>query len=253
MSETMYREFLKVLAVTPQTGQIMPYEWKNLPDPLGALWMPYSQMLDEFSRELANIVNDFTRYLHQLHAWAVVVTPMSDEENLEATHSFVDVLATTAVNLPYVIRSRFIFATAQLCHQANMTHEMAAWKDDLPLDSKIYMADADRSGASWRKYKQLKICIEAIGGQSFREATYDFRNAYNHRFSPRFVVGMTSLVTRRVSTRSDQVTYSFGGLPALNLSAVAALLSKERDRCYKAFHAFQGLVHEHEAAIAAFK
>lgn len=249
----MYREFLEILAVTPQTGQIMPYEWGNLPDPLGALWMPYSQMLDEFSRELANIVNDFTRYVHQLHAWAVVVTPMSEKQQLEATHDFIDVLATTAVNLPYIVRSRFIFATAHLCHQANMSHDVEAWKDDLPLDSQIYMADADRSGAGWRKYKRLKLCIEAIGGQSYREATNDFRNAYNHRFSPRFVVGMTNLVTRRVNKTSGQVTYGFGGLPALNLSAVASLLVQERDRCYEAFQAFQDLVREHEAAIAAFR
>lgn len=210
-------------------------------------------MLDEFARELANVINDLTRYTHQLEAWAATVEPLSAEEKLDATHQFIDVLATTAVNLPYVIRSRFIFATAHLCHQANITKNPITWIDDLPLDGEIYFDTADRAGAGWRKYNPLKRGLENIAGKSYREATHDFRNAYNHRFSPRFVVGITRLVSRRKHNTSGQAAYEFGGMPALELTTVAALLVQQRDHSYAAFEAFQKLAHEHERAIFAFR
>ena len=69
---------------------------------------------------------------------------MDDNEKMAVTHEFIDVLATNAVNLPYVIKSRFAFATAHLCHQANMTRDFASWQDDLPLDVEI---DLNTSGS----------------------------------------------------------------------------------------------------------
>lgn len=249
---SLYETFRATLDATPNTGRFMPYNWSGLPDRLSAVWMAYSQMLNEFARELANIINDFTHYVHQLQAWSEVMAPMTDEEKQEATHEFVDVVATVAVNLPYVIRSRFIFATAHLCHQANMTRDFDNWNDDLPLDSDIYFDAADKHGAGWRRYNLLKRRLEAINGRAFQAATHDFRHLYNHRFSPRFAVGITNFVTRIVDKRNGQVAYAFGGMPPLEMSVVADLLAKERDDCYRAFEAFQGLVREHETAIASF-
>lgn len=214
--------------------------------------MPYSEMLNEFSRELSNAINGLTRNVQYLQAWNSVIAPLSDEKKVEATFEFVDVLGTVSLNLPHVIFSRFIFATAHLSHQANRAKEHKSWKDDLSLDNEIYMADADRAGSGWQKYNRLKRRMEAIAGRQYRADTQDFRNAYNHRFSPRFVVGMTNLVSRRVAQDTGHVSYGFGGVPPLDLGVVADLLVKERDRCYLALEAFQNLVREQEAAIISF-
>jgi len=247
----LYQKFRQAFEATPNSGRVMQYRWSILPNSLDGIWLPYSLMLDEFARELANVINAFTCYVHQLHAWSTVLAPMSVEEKQEAMREFVDVLATVAVNLPYIIRSRFIFATAHLCHQANRTR--GAWEDDLPLDKEIYFDTADRYGAGWSRYSRLKQRLEAVNSRAYQKATHDFRHTYNHRFSLRFAVGMTHSVTRTADEKTGQITYAIGGLPPLEMSVVADLLVQERDRCYLAFEAFQQLVHEHEEAITNFR
>jgi hypothetical protein len=65
------------------------------------------------------------------------------------------------------------------------------------------------------------------------------------------VLGMSRIVTRVVDGATQQVTYVFRGIEPLNLGDMASLLTAERDCCYAAFEAFQSLVAEHEAVIAA--
>lgn len=228
---------------------MMPYRWGGLPQRISAVWMPYDMMFDEFARELANSINDLTHHVHRLRAWSAVVAPLSERRRLDATHEFVDMLGTVALNLPYAIRSRFIFAAAHLCHQANLARVEDAWVDDLPLDSDIYLDVAQRYGSDWKKFNPLKRRLEGISARDYQRQTHDFRHAYNHRFSPRFVVGETQFVTRRANPATGRVSYAVGALPPLGLERMAALLAGERDRCYLAFDAFVQLVREHEAAI----
>jgi hypothetical protein len=251
MSIALYRAFRQTLKVTPFSGRYMPYDWANLPNPISAQWMAYSLMLDEFARELANSINAFTNDVHRLRAWADLLEPMSAKRQHVATHEFVDPLATNALNLPYVVKGRFAFAAAHLCHQANMLKQGTSWVDDLPLDCDIYPHVGDRYGKLWPSYKPLKKALDAIGAGAFRDGTGDFRNAYNHRFSPRFVIGMTQMVTRIVNKETGQVGYGFGGREALDLSATVVLLEAEQEHFYTAFACFQNLVREHEAAIRA--
>ncbi|MCS3926123.1 hypothetical protein M2175_001154 [Bradyrhizobium elkanii] len=249
MGIALYRQYRQTLKLTPFTGRYMPYNWSNLPNPLDAQWMAYSWMLDEFARELANTVNGFTNDVHSLTAWSSVVQPLTQKRQLEATREFIDKLATSAVNLPYVVKGRFAFAAAHLCHQANMLKFPATWSDDLPLDGEIYPHVADSYGKSWKSYRHLKHALDAIGGRAFRDGTGDFRNAYNHRFSPRFVVGMTQLVARTINSSTGQVRYGFGGRDPLELAKIVSLLEQEQVRFYMAFERFQELVREHEQAI----
>lgn len=229
----------------------MPYRCEALPDPLSALWMPYAEMYEEFGRELANAINAFSNQVHSLAAWAALTAVVTDKRKMVVAHEFVDTLATNALNAPYMLRSRFIFATAHLSHQANRSQD-STWIDDLPLDDNIYMAVADRYGARWRRYNALKLRLEAVAGRDFRTATHDFRNAYNHRFSPRFVLGITQFVTRHLDPASREVSYGFGGTPALELPHVVTVLTRKRDLVYRAFDAFQFLVQEQADAIKAF-
>ena len=249
MTRALYEQYLTALEATPPIGRFAPYGWSPLPDRLGAQWMAYDQMLSEFSRELANIINDLTHHVRRLEAWASVTTRLSNEDKLEATREFIDPLAIVAVGMPYAIRGRFAFATAHLCHQANQARQVVSWLDDLDLDHSIDMSTAEARGHGWKAFGRLKLRLEKINGAAFKRATHDFRHAYNHRFSPRFVIGLSQIVTRRVDRRSNAVGYAFGGIEPLQLSAVSTLLAKERDHCHAAFEAFQALVAEHAKAI----
>lgn len=246
----LYRQYREALDATVHGAQPVVYNWGNLPNPLSGVWLPYSEMFNEFSREIANSLNTLNDYSLRLKAWNTVIAPLNEQEKLGAVHEFIDPIATIGLNLPYVIRSRFIFAAAHLSHQANRSREDASWRDDFPLDSEVYFEAADKFGAPWRAYPAFKRCIEKFGNKKYQTATRDFRNAYNHRFSPRFVIGITQFVTREVDADAKSIRYSFGGVPALNLDLIAGLLDEQYQRGTEAFSAFQALVREHEASIA---
>jgi hypothetical protein len=142
LSVEIYRQFRRVRKRQRFDGRFMPYNWGGLPDPLSALWMPYSLMFQEFSRELANEINGFTNHVNDIRAWASVVEPLTDLQKMKLGREFIDSLGVHVLSSPYAIRSRYIFATAHLCHQANRTRDQD-WSDDLPMDEDIYMAEAD--------------------------------------------------------------------------------------------------------------
>lgn len=249
MTIETYRRYRRILNNTPFKGKYAPYDWGDLPPTLHINWLPYSQMFDEFSRELANALNALANYTHQLAAWRDMLSLLDRQQQLDSAVNFIDPVATVALNLPYVIRSRFIFASAHLCHQANYALQGAIWKDDFPLDGDVWFAAADKYGKAWKHYSNFKTRLEKIGAKDYQMDTHDFRNAYNHRFSPRIVLGISNIVTRRVNKATGTVSYGFGETPALTLPHIVDLLEAQCQRAHAAFESFQQLVREHEAAI----
>lgn len=246
----LYQSYLLARKARPIAGRFMPYGWLALPDPLDGQWLPYSQMSGEFARELANTVNDLTNAVHRIDAWNDVMKSLSDDDKMEAIHEFVGVLGIAALGLPYVIKSRFAYAAAHLCHQANRAKTPGSWVDEFPAARAIYLNDADEFGRHWSSFRRFKRRVEVIGGSRFRDATGDFRNAYNHRFPRRLVMGITGMVTRHIDPATGRSFYGLGGSAPLGLAEVVELLTAERDCAYAAFDAYQALIKEHEAAIS---
>ncbi|HEY4201539.1 MAG TPA: integrase [Devosiaceae bacterium] len=248
----LYAKYRIELDSTAIGGKWMPYRWWQLPNPLSARWMAYAEMLQEFSSELANIINDLTHNVHRLRAWGKTVSPLSNDEKLAATHEFINNLGTVALGQPYAIKSRFAYAAAHLCHQANRTKEPGTWKDEFPQKETLYLNEIEPFCRGWGTYRSFKLKVEPIAGKTFKESSDDFRNAYNHRFSSRFVLGVTSIASR-FKNEEGGIGYAFGGNPPLALADIADLLEKERDLCYLAFEAFQELVGEQTVAIGQFE
>lgn len=248
----LYTDYRIARDNSPVGGRFMPYRWWTLPDPMSGFWIPYEGMLGDYATELANIINDLTHNVHRLRAWARVVAGLGDEEKLAASHEFIDMLGTVALGQPYAIKSRFAFAAGHLCNQANLARGIAGWKDMFPAKRALYLNDIEPMCAPWRRFRAFKRRVEKIAGTAFKDTTEDFRNAYNHRFSARFVIGITGTVTREIS-EDGGVRYSIGGTEPLDLDGVADLLAIERDHCYAAFETFQALVEEHTVAIVQFE
>lgn len=243
-----YKDYRHALDATPVGGEFMRYNWWALPNPLNAVWMAYSQMLGEYATELANIINDLTNNVHRLRAWDTVLASLDVPDKHEVSHEFIDTLGTVALGQPYAIKSRFAFAVGHLSHQANQAADGQDWKDDFP-DKNLYLNDIEPYASQWKKYRAFKLKLEPLAGKKFKQACDDFRNAYNHGFSSRFVVGMTATVKREVI--DNKVLYAFGGTDPLTVAEVADLLAIERDLCYRAFEAFQALIGEQISAINA--
>ena len=243
-----YAAYRAALDASQVGGEFMPYRWWKLPSSLSAAWMAYSQMLQEYATELANIINDLTNHIHRLRAWDSVLGNLSDEDKHDSSHEFIDTLGTVALGQPYAIKSRFAVAVGHLSHQANRAADGPDWKDDFP-DKNLYLNDIEPYASQWKKYRAFKLKLEPLAGKKFKKASDDFRNRYNHGFSSRFVVGITATVTREVV--GDRVRYAFGGTSPLSIAEVAKLLAEERDHCSRAFKAFQALIEEQIAAIVA--
>jgi hypothetical protein len=77
---------------------------------------------------------------------------LDNSGKFNVAHAFVDPLSTIALNLPYVIRSRFIFAS-----EAGRTKVPQGWKDDLALDDEIYFAQAEAVEFPWTA-NTFRIC-----------------------------------------------------------------------------------------------
>jgi hypothetical protein len=248
----VYTRYRAQLDQTATGDRWMPYRWWSLPNPLSGAWLIYATMVADYATDLANIINDLTHQIHRLRAWAKVVEPMTNEEKLEIAHEFVGMLGIVALGAPYAIKSRFALAAASLCHQANQAKGVREWKDEFPTEN-LYLNDVDPFGEGWKAYRPFKRKVEPIAGRRFKAETDDFRNAYNHGFSPRLLLGVTNAAKRIVHPKTKRVSYGIGGTPPLDLNKAADLLSAERDHCYRAFEAFQRLVAEHTVAISAYE
>jgi hypothetical protein len=246
----LYARFRAELDAMPVGGRWMPYRWWKLPDRLSAVWMAFGQMLDEYASELANIINDLTHHVHRLRAWHNVVEKLSDEDKLRSTHEFIDMLGTVALGLPYAIKSRFAVAAGQLCHQVNQAKDLDGWKDNFP-NGNLYLNHIEPYCKDWGRYRPLMLAVEPIAGKSFREASANFRHAYNHGFSSHFVIGISGSV-ERLEADDGTISYGFGGKGPLTLAHVADVLEIERDHCYRAFERLQDLIAELIAAIEEF-
>jgi hypothetical protein len=246
----LYHKYLAALSAAPFEGQIMPYEWSQLPNSLHPAWIAYHQMFQEYSSEIANAVNQLTNYLHRLRAWDLVLPSLIDDETMEALVEFIEPIATVALSLPYTIRFRFIFAITHLCHQANQALPGFQWVDDLPRDKNIGFKEAEKYGQPWSAYTRCRDEFEKIFKGDFETETLHFRHLYNHRFAPRVLIGLSGFIVRKRDP-AGSMQYAWGYTEPLNLKRIADALVAQCNHCYAAFEAFQALIREHEPAISS--
>lgn len=247
MNQSAFEQYIEERAKLGLVVPRAPDNWHALESTLPIEFMAYSQFLQEHASELANSINEFGRHIISLMAWEKVLAGLSQAEKHNVIIDFVSPLATLALNMPYVIRSRFIYSIAHLSHQANQVKQNP-WVDDFPVDDDIYIGAADSFGKHWKKYSKLKVALEKIANSSFRESTHNFRNKYNHRYSPRIEIGLTGLVNR-IKNEDGTVSYGFGYTSPLMLKDINPLLFTQHSRCLAAHEKYQALVNEQIAEI----
>ena len=120
----LYTAYRCALDNSAQGCRFLPYRWWTLPHSINGAWLPYVNMLEDYATELANMINDLTRDVQRLRAWACVTASFTEEEKLIVAHEFIDTLGTVALGRAYAIKSRFAFAAGHLCHQATKAKDM---------------------------------------------------------------------------------------------------------------------------------
>lgn len=210
-------------------------------------WLPYVELRRETNMALPNAINELTRYIHDLRAWDAATKGMGDDDLFEIAIGFVDPLATVALNLPYVIQQRMLYAVAHLCHLANWTTMGDAWADDLPEDRKINGATCDKYGNGWKAFPAFRDAVNLLNDSVYQVATEHFRERYNHRIPPRVLYGMHSMYSREKLPKG--AAYGFGGRQAMPLAQIIAALERQRDLALTVLQTYRALVAEHLALI----
>ncbi len=243
--QQMFSKYRTELARTPACVEFVTSDWCIRPRTVQSDAMVYSMFLDEFVREIFNSLNGLINITRRITAWSRALVGLSEEERIELVHETIDSVATTALNAPYAIRSRFYFAVAHLSHQANKFTMEDLWVDDLRLDGEIIKQDAHDKAKGWSNWRKLNSKLDLVAGNKFKTATDDFRNKYNHRFSPHFELGLSETVKRIPShalptavqeamgvqgiskSDSSRFIYAFGGTPPLKIDDLVRALEDE--------------------------
>jgi hypothetical protein len=243
----VYREFLTLRETESRHGLLAPYKWHKLPSPIPAQWIIYSQMLEEHSRDLSNSINEYLRYIVDLAAWNSVIEGKNEDETFYILLEFINPVATLAINMPYIIRSRFIYSISHLCHQANRV-KLKKWIDDLPPDAEIYFEVADRHAVHWESYKNLKKALEKIDNKDYRVKTNEFRNKYIHRYSQYIEMGLSGFISRNVDV-DGKVSYGLGSRPPLKIARLLPNLKEQHSSCLDSLEKYKFLIEEQISTI----
>jgi len=246
-----YKNFLdrrSVIAGQVKQERMAPYNWFKLQDKLSGFWMPYGTMLDEHCMGIANSINELLRYICDLEAWGGVIKDHDEDSKFEIIVEFISPIATLAINMPYVVRSRFIYSIVHLCHQCNRTKD-ANWVDKLPEENEIWMNMTGKHCSKWKEYAELKAALKKIANEQFNKDTNDFRNKYNHRYSLGIEFGITELVKRREDI--GRINYTIGQTNPLKIAQLLPILNDQHNKCILAFKKYQELVNEQILAISA--
>jgi hypothetical protein len=247
----LYAAFMKARESLARPEKPMPYDWHLLPLQMPMHWIVYHEMLSEFARELAGVVNHLIRSTHAIEVWDKVLDGLGPSELLAADTYFVGDLTAVALNLPYAIKNRFAFAVYHLSHQANDLCGKPESAIPIVPDDKVDFAAMSAVGKPWRDFTRLNQRIEVIGGKSFRDATDNYRNLYTHRSPRRTLIGLSQTVVQTVHPMTGNPCWGVGGKEALSLKAIAVSLKVECARCAAAFFAFQKLIEDQIKTIVA--
>jgi len=238
-----YSQFRSELNQIAPQGELMAYDWLSRPKRIPGVWMIYFEMVEEHSRELANIINLLLTNIEKLCAWEKVILAYGEEEQFYIVEEFVGPLCTICLNLPYPVRSRFIFSVTHLSHQANMAILGNKWKDDLPKDDEIEFLTMDKVAAYWKSYKKLKLSMERLSDKKYQSEVNDYRNKYHHRYPSHIEFGLSETV-RRIANNHGSVSYAIGYSKPLQIKGVNLILKRQHEAAAKCYTCYQNLVKE---------
>jgi hypothetical protein len=225
----------------PDDNNYADFEWYQLAES-EAHWFQYSQLL-EFSRTISNTINALGNYSYRLRVWDITLNGLPDNHKMELLFEFAAPLADLALNLPFVIKSRLIFAITHLSHQANKVLDKENWRDNLPDDRDIKLIVARKYSSRWEAFQPLDTALERL----CRGKILESRNKYVHRVPFQEIIGHTWFFERKVN--KDGVTYDFGERPPIELAQLADELKVEFLLALQAHNEFKALVGAQLAAM----
>ncbi len=208
-------------------------------------------------REVINRLNSWCSYLNNWSIWLQVLSKHNEDEAWNIRSEFVDSLVFFCMFQPSAIRDVLCFIATSAIHQTNL-ELLPDYKDKLDSDNKnknknnitLSRKQAEdqliRLGHkhNWETFNIFYEKLICINSKEYQKVTRNFRNLASHKIAPHFELGEVSFIHRFIKPKTEPilqtdgtykfietndkvVSYSFGGIPPLNLKEMYDANKKE--------------------------
>jgi hypothetical protein len=276
--ETAYQLFLENMETAP-TPKDWPLPYAIAERVQDVEWRTafMGMQVNEDTSELINELNLWRENLLLMSIWIGILKdkPVDDDEAWSIQRHFVDPLAFHCLFQPSATRDRFGLVAETAMHQANLTVKHG-YKDRLVQDDDMggkkkrnrHLSRSEREkqlkslGKGWKAFSPFKQALGMIDNKAYRKQTVNFRNRASHGIAPRFRIGITNFITRRVvpatkiETQPDgtvleteipgklAVSYGIGGTPPLRFEDVYEANMQQYSAAVRTFRAYEKLLGE---------
>ena len=210
--------------------------------------MLFVEIAREQTQEIANAVNAFGHYLHDLAAWDLILQSLTEDQRFEVVFEFLLPTSVYCLCAPYAIKGRLHTSIAEVSHQANR-FRLSGWKDNANLAKPNFMT-ARQHACDWTSWPALEVALSQLSGDKFTNTSDDFRNRFNHGYPRRIEFGLTGFVQRNV-TSDDSVSYNLGSSSPLRIADLIPLLAEQHAAALSCYNAYIELVKEQHAQLPA--
>ena len=201
----------------------------------------FGAMADDFTRELVNSVNKFYLNVFHCEAWVQAANDFPKIQRLSLLFQYAEPLIELALNRPYAIRSRLIFAATHLLHQSNK-HRMPKWRDELPGDKDIDYKTLIRVGSGWKAFNAFISDLNGLNDEEFIKATRNFRHLSHHQLEINFDMGLVPYF-RRTKTGAG-IIYEYMIHGPLKFPDMISILYRQHARARAAIMSYWSLLNE---------
>lgn len=207
------------------------------------LRLPHTEAAIDRRRELANAINGYWRELRSAQAWHEVYLPLDAEERVEVLLDHLWSHAAACVDLPYILRGRFIEAVCVL--SATVGSSLGRQHSETP--EHFSMKEAKRLADSWTSWRALASELSNLGGKEFTAAVGNLRNDRHHGAPDGIELGMR--LHAKVSQSEGRNRVSIFIRQPVALAAILAAAEAEYHRSLRCLSAFDALVAEQDSAV----
>jgi hypothetical protein len=195
--------------------------------PSNDMWLyAFRAELGDLTRELINLINEWSYTLARLEAWQLVLSEADEDLKGELLYEFVQPLAESALNMPYRVKQALIYTAYRALDFRFRTNP--------PLeDDKITFRALRQAAVGHPAAAKMVAALGGVDTPEYRKLTSDFRRRYHHRLAPGVEIGLLSAVKRFV--RDEGIGFDFGVIEALPLGTVISACGAERSHAIDAF------------------
>jgi hypothetical protein len=185
-----------------------------------------------------NTMNRFSYDILSLTAWNKVFASATEAERMQALYEFLSPTASYCLSMPYTIKQMFIKSICEISHQTNRFNDNN-W-DERALPPKPNFPDAGKLASRFNSWPVLCAALSLLDDRTFRDASDDYRNEFNHGFPRRIELGYTTIIRRNAKFSS----YELRDAPPLLMNDLIPLLTVQHKAASDCHHAYLELIKE---------